>query len=214
MTADEHQVRHPVFSRLYARLSQHMEPELGQHRHKLLAGLSGDVIEVGAGNGMNFAHYPPTVESVLAVEPEPHLRRLAQAAAARAPVRIDVVDGVAERLPVEDARFDAAVLSLVLCSVRDPVTALREVVRVLRRGGQLRFLEHVQADTALLRGAQRLLDATVWPYLAGGCHVHRDALAAIETAGLTVLDVEAIRFPDTRLSTPTSRHVLGIASRR
>lgn len=209
----DHEVRHPVFSRMYAWLSHHMERELGQHRRRLLAGLSGDVIEVGAGNGMNFAHYPPTVASVVAVEPEPHLRRLAQLAATKAPVRIDVVDGVAERLPVEAAEFDYAVASLVLCSVRDPVASLREMRRVLRTGGQLRFLEHVRSDTALLGGVQRLLDATVWPYVGAGCHTHRDTLAAIRAAGLTIVEVEAIRFPDTRLSLPTSPHVLGVASR-
>ncbi len=115
--------RHPIFARIYPRLSRAMEPAIADHRRTLLAGLSGAVIEVGAGDGMNFAHYPAEVARVLAVEPEPYLRRLAQAKAAQAPVPIEVVAGVAERLPAGDVAFDAAVASLVLCSVSDPDTA-------------------------------------------------------------------------------------------
>src|SRR5688500_13593143 len=119
----------------------------GEERGRLLAGLGGEVVEVGAGNGMNFRHYPGTVTRVLAVEPEARLRAIAGRNAARAPVPVEVVDGVADHLPAGDAAFDAAVTSLVLCTVPDPARALAEVRRVLRPGGELRFLEHVAADT-------------------------------------------------------------------
>lgn len=116
-----------------------MEPELATHRRSLLAGLSGQVLELGAGNGLNFAHYPVEVTRVLAVEPEPHLRALAIDSAAKAAVPVEVVDGVADRLPAGESSIDAAVASLVLCSVPDQASALDEIRRVLRPGGQLRF---------------------------------------------------------------------------
>lgn len=207
-------VHHPVFARLYARLSPRMDEEgMAEQRRALLQGLAGEVIEVGAGNGLNFPHYPQTVTRVLAVEPESHLRALAERAAARAPVAVEVVGGRAEDLPAPDASFDAAVASLVLCSVGDPAAALGEVRRVLRPGGQLRFLEHVRAGTAGLARVQRVLDATVWPWFAGGCHAGRDTLAAIEGAGLAVEQVHRFRFPETRVPSPTSPHVRGVAGR-
>src|SRR2546422_8833957 len=119
-------VSHPIFARFYAWASPSMERNGGADlRRRLLAGLTGRVIEVGAGNGLNFAHYPPEVTGVLAVEPEPHLRRIAQRSAVRAAVPVEVVDGVADHLPADDASFDAAVVSLVLCSVPDQREALR-----------------------------------------------------------------------------------------
>ncbi len=206
-------VHHPVFARVYTWLSRAAEPELGRHREALLAGLHGRVLELGAGNGLNFAHYPATVTEVLAVEPEPHLRRLAAAAAAGAPVPVTVVDGVADRLPADDDSVDAAVASLVLCSVPDPATALAELARVVRPGGELRFLEHVRAATPGLARVQRALDATVWPFAAGGCHVHRDITAAVRAAGFSIRELTPLRVPDLRLAVPTTPHVLGAAVR-
>ena len=124
-------VHHPVFARLWSIMSRHEPADIRHHRDELLAGLSGRVIEIGAGAGSNFAHYPPTVDEVVAVEPEPYLRKQAQAAAARAEVRIEVLDGVAERLPADDCSFDAAVACLVLCTVTDQARALAELRRVL-----------------------------------------------------------------------------------
>ncbi|GAA3772924.1 class I SAM-dependent methyltransferase [Streptomyces chiangmaiensis] len=166
---------------------------------------------MGAGNGLNFPHYPATVTHVLAIEPEPALRALARDSAAAMPAPIEVTDGLAERLPTEDAAFDAAVTSLALCSVADQQAALHEIRRVLRPGGRLYFLEHVRADTPGLAWLQRLLDATVWPHLFGGCHTSRDTLAAIHNAGFTLERLDRFLFPDAR--TPGSFHILGTALR-
>src|SRR5215211_3173860 len=155
--AQQRPVHHPLFARVYARVGHLLDAEIADHRRRLLAGLTGQVLEVGAGNGLNFPHYPVTVTEVLAVEPEPYLRRLALAAARQAPVPIRVVDGTAEALPAPDGAVDAVVASLVLCTVADPDRALAEVDRVLRPGGRLRFYEHVRAeDPRLARWQDRL----------------------------------------------------------
>ena len=203
--------RHPIFAGVYARISPAMDAQGAlEHRRALLAGLAGRVLEVGAGNGLNLADYPPAVTEVLAVEPEPYLRALAQAADDLALVPVQVVDGTADALPAADASMDAAVASLVLCSVPDQARALAELHRVLRPGGELRFFEHVQADTAGLARVQRLADL-VWPTLVGGCHTSRDTLAAITAAGFQITSVQRFRFPEGRLPQPAAPHVLGVA---
>ncbi|HEU4543576.1 MAG TPA: class I SAM-dependent methyltransferase [Jiangellaceae bacterium] len=205
-------VRHPFFARFYAWVSPSMERAgAAERRDALLAGLTGRVIDVGAGNGLNFAHYPPEVTDVLAVEPDPYLRALANSGAERAPIPIKVVDGVAEDLPADDESFDAGVASFVLCSVADLSQALRELHRAIRPEGQLRFFEHVRADTPGLRRVQRVLDATVWPALCGGDHTGRDTAAAIEDAGFTIQTLDRFRFPETPIPLPTSPHILGTA---
>ncbi|MFD4768203.1 class I SAM-dependent methyltransferase [Streptomyces niveus] len=208
-------VHHPVFARFYARMSVAADAKGGiaAHRAELLTGLSGRVVEIGAGNGLNFAHYPAAVSEVVALEPERGLRQLAVGAAMRAGVSVDVRPGTAEALPVEDAGFDAAVASLVLCTVRDVPKALAEIRRVLRPGGELRFFEHGLASERRLATVQRALDRTVWPKLMGGCHTARDTLAAIRDAGFEFGAYRALRVPESGPLMPTSPCVLGVAYR-
>ena len=204
------EVRHPIFARFFDRLSRLMEKEAGEQRDELLAGLSGRVLEIGAGNGMNFHHYPATVEEVVALEPEAYLREKAENAALSAPVRVTVRDGAAEPLPLDDESFDAAVASLVLCTVPDPGRALAELRRVLKPGGVLRFLEHVRSESPRKARIQGRLDSSgVWPRLGGGCHCGRDTVAAIEAAGFKIDRVRSFALGPSWMH--TNPHVIGAA---
>jgi ubiquinone/menaquinone biosynthesis C-methylase UbiE len=206
------EVRHPFFARFFDRLSKAMERELGPRRDQLLAGLSGRVIEVGAGNGINFAHYPELVGVVVALEPEGYLRSKAEVAAQAASIDVSVQPGLAEELPFPDASFDAAVACLVLCTVRDQSRALAELRRVLKPGGELRFMEHVRSPKPGRARVQTLADGSrAWPWIAGGCHCSRDTVAAIQGAGFEVTRVQDIEFdPSWMITNP---HVLGTATR-
>jgi ubiquinone/menaquinone biosynthesis C-methylase UbiE len=204
---------HPVFARVYTKVAEMSERRGGaEHRRKLLAGLAGRVVEVGAGSGANFAHYPPTVTDVVAVEPERYLREAAQRATARAPASIAVMDGSADRLPGRDGTFDAGVAALVLCTVPDQQRALAELFRVIRPGGELRFYEHVIGHNKWEARLQRFADATFWPHVAGGCHMARDTTSGIEQAGFMIETCE--RFPFSPAAfLPPDPHILGIARR-
>lgn len=206
-------LKHPIFARLYPRLAAAVDREGGaEHRDELLAGARGRALELGAGHGANFPHYPGTVTEVVALEPEPRLRRQASRAAAAAAIPVTVAGGVAEDLDFDDASFDVAVASLVLCSVRDPVRALAELRRVLRPGGELRFYEHVRARSAGATRFQRYADV-VWPYLAAGCHVSRPTDEWIGRSGFTVREIRRFAFPPSRMPNPAAPHVIGVAIR-
>ena len=204
-------VRHPLCARLYARQAERAEAlGLADRRRGLLAGLSGRVLEIGAGTGTNLRHYPASVTEVVAVEPEPYLRARLSEETEAAAVPVTVIDAAAEQLPFDAGAFDAAVASLVLCSVADPARALAELARVLRPGGELRFLEHVASPHTGRKHAQRLADATVWPRLSGGCHLGRDTTALLTTAGFGIEREEHFTFGIPPLDPPKT-HVLGIA---
>jgi ubiquinone/menaquinone biosynthesis C-methylase UbiE len=207
-------IEHSRFARMYIRMSAKAEERgANEHRRRLLDGLEGRVLEVGAGNGLNFAHYPPTVTEVLAIEPEPTMRAAAEDAAKHAPVTVTLLAGTADALPVEDGEVDAAVASLVLCSVPDQAGALGEIRRALKPGGELRFYEHVvprrQPKRALLQLADR---SGLWPAVAGGCHPARDTDAAIEAAGFKIERCERFGFRASAFE-PTIPHILGTATR-
>ena len=207
-------VRNPLFARLYTWMTEREHPLQVEHRRELLSDLSGRVLELGAGNGKNFALYPTSVTDVVALEPEPYLRARAVRAARDAPVPVRVLDAVADPLPYLDADFDAAVASLVLCTVPDQARALGELHRVIRPGGELRFYEHVQAKGQPLRALLELADrSSIWPRIAGGCHPNRETLEAIVGAGVEVERSRRFAFAPLRFEPPIP-HVLGVARRR
>jgi ubiquinone/menaquinone biosynthesis C-methylase UbiE len=209
--SSEMEVKHPLFARIYIWLSRGRDPEV-EHRQALLADLEGRVIEVGAGNGLNFPHYPAEVSEVVAVEPEPTLRQAAHEAAAKAAVQIEVVDGTASRLPAKDAQFDVGIASLVLCSVPDQAEALAELHRVIRPDGELRFYEHVISHDRRRARLMRFADRTFWPRVSGNCHMSRDTQSAIEAAGFEIEEVD--RFPfSPGAPIPALPHIRGVARR-
>lgn len=202
--------QHPRFARLYERISAESERRgTAEHRDRALAGLSGRVIEVDAGNGMNFRHYPDTVTEVVAVEPEDTLRGLAEQAAATAAVPVKVVAGHGDALLFDDGTFDVAVLSLVLCSVPDPGHFLAEVRRVLKPGGELRFFEHVRSSSTLLGIFQDTI-TPVWSAIGGGCHLNRDSRSAIDAAGFEIDELDRFSYRPLKF-VPPHAHILGRA---
>ena len=210
--ASDTSVHHPIFARLFAWGASNAPAEQLEHRRRVLEGLSGRVIEVGAGNGLNFPHYPATVTEVLAVEPEAYLRGKAEEAAAKASVPVRVVDGVADSLPAEAGSFDAGVASLVLCSVPDPAVALAELRRVIRPGGELRFYEHVRAKDARHARSQDRINR-LWPHFSGGCHPNRDTPASIEAAGFEIESCDRFKFKPVVGMKAIEPHVIGVARR-
>lgn len=197
-------LQHPWFGQLYPKVSRWLDHRGGSDlRARLLAPLTGRVIEVGAGNGLNFAHYPASVTSVLAIEPEAVLRSAAQRSALFAPTPVSIVSARAEQLPADDDGFDAAVVSLVLCSIADPGRALAELRRVVRPSGVIRFYEHVRSPKPVI-GVIEDVVTPLWSVFAGGCHLNRDTPAIIQAAGFEI--VELARFPFAGVT-----HVLGTA---
>jgi SAM-dependent methyltransferase len=200
------------FARLWTWLSSHETEEIARLRTENLAGLSGRVLEVGAGTGTNFGYYPPTVTEVVAVEPERRLAPHALAAAHTAAIPVTVRAGTVERFLTEGDQqpFDAVVCSLVLCSVDDPDGVLRQLYSLLRPGGELRFLEHVGSQG--VRGRlQKLADATVWPRLMGNCHTHRDTEASIAGAGFVVGGARREPAMPAWFPTPVAEYAIGRA---
>lgn len=204
-------VDNPFFARIWPFIAAHETEQIRALRRENLSGLSGRVLEVGAGVGTNFAFYPNSVDQVVAVEPEPRLSEQARAAAADAPVPIRVADDAVEDF-ASDEPFDAVVCSLVLCSVGDPDDVLRQLHSRLRPGGQLRYLEHV-ASGGFRGRLQRLADATIWPRLLGNCHTHRDTERAIVGAGFEVEDARRESTMPVWVPLPVSEFALGRARR-
>jgi ubiquinone/menaquinone biosynthesis C-methylase UbiE len=207
-------IARPRFARMYLRSAASAE-ERGAtgHRRRVLEGLRGTVVEIGAGHGLNFSLYPAEVSEVVAIEPEPTLRSHAETAAESATVPIRVLAGVADGLPLEDESADAVVASLVLCSVPDQQRALAEIRRVLRPDGELRFYEHVIPHCQPKRLLLQVIDRSgLWPALAGGCHPARDTTEAIMRAGFDIEEIERFGFSAQRFQ-PLIPHILGVARR-
>jgi SAM-dependent methyltransferase len=210
--AEHDVVRHPRFSRAFARAVGEMDRRGARdHRRRLLSRATGIVVELGSGTGANFGLYPVAVGCVIAIEPEPSLRALSKTAATHAPVPVPVtvLDAVAEALPLEDGSVDTVVASLVLCSVTDPAQVVRECRRVLRPGGVLLFYEHVRSAHGLVAVAEDAV-TPLWSRLAGGCHPNRDTVGTLRAGGFDILDVERFGFAPAAISPPVA-HVLGAA---
>jgi SAM-dependent methyltransferase len=192
---------HPIFAAYYRLLGGIADRGgFADHRRRLLAQARGVVVEIGAGTGLNVPYYPAGVE-VVATEPDPHMRRGARRAAARATATLSLREAPAESLPLPTGSADTVVSTLVLCSVPDQAAVLAEVGRVLKPGGRLLLLEHVRSgDPALAREQDRRERTQV--RFAGGCHPNRDTLAAVAAAGFDTGEVAPVVLPGMRLTRP------------
>jgi ubiquinone/menaquinone biosynthesis C-methylase UbiE len=183
------------FAALYDRALKATEDGgLRQMRGEVLAEARGRVLELGAGTGVNLALYPEAVEELVLVEPDPHMARQIGPKLAAGPQQARVVEASAEQLPFEDASFDTAVATLVLCTIPHPEAALAEVARVLKPGGRMLFIEHVRSgEPGLARWQDRL--ERPWRFLGDGCHCNRDTVAGIEASSLRLDEVERGELP-------------------
>jgi len=187
-------LRSRFFAMTYDRQMTKVEQAgLGARREGLLADAAGKVLEIGAGTGSNLRFYGPAVASLTLTEPEiPMLRRLQRKAGEQMPAAM-VLRAPAEDLPFEDATFDVAVSTLVLCGVDDQPRALRELRRVLRPGGQLLFIEHVRStDPELARFQDRMNGINRFVV---GCDCNRPTLDSLQEAGFTIAQVEHTTLP-------------------
>lgn len=181
------------------------------YRKRVCAGLSGEVLEIGFGSGLNLPHLPATVRSLAAVEPSDVAWSMAQGAISASPVTVRRAGGDAQQLDLPDDSVDAALCTFTLCTVPDPVRALRELHRVLRPGGTLHFLEHGLAPEAGVRRWQRRIEPAQRA-LAGGCHLTRSLPDLAGAAGFTVDVAESGYLPGPAVSRPWGYLSLGTAS--
>lgn len=168
---------HPIFARLYDPIMQYAEQTiLREHREFLAADLSGRVLDVGAGTGAMFPYLSDAVAadavSLVAIEPDPHMRTRASERAKELNLDVQLDDVSAENLPYDDSSFDVVIASFVFCTIPDVDSALSEIARVLEPGGEFRFVEHVRA--AGLAGSVQDLIAPCWYTVGGGCHPNRE----------------------------------------
>ncbi|WP_205699355.1 class I SAM-dependent methyltransferase [Conexibacter sp. SYSU D00693] len=184
-----------LFAAIYDRvLAASEEAGLRAERAGLLAQARGDVVELGAGTGLNLEHYDRTaVGRLVLTEPDPHMAKRLRERVGGDPA-IEVVEAGAERLPLEDDSVDTVVATLVLCTIPDPEAALREAARVLRPGGRLLALEHVRSEDAGLAKWQDRLERP-WGWVAGGCHPNRNTRATLEASPLRLVETRATVMP-------------------
>lgn len=189
---------HPIFARLYDSISAVEERAgLADERRRLLSAATGRTLEIGAGTGHNLSHYTEAVSELVLAEPDPHMvKRLRAKLAAEPPraARVEVVQAAAEELPFDDGDFDTVVSTLVLCTVEDPVVAVRELKRVLADGGALLFIEHVRAEQARTARVQDLIERP-WGWFFGGCHPNRSSGDRIVEAGFWIERLERRPLP-------------------
>jgi ubiquinone/menaquinone biosynthesis C-methylase UbiE len=157
-------------------------------RKELLANARGRTVDIGSGTGLNLPHYPDDLDELVLAEPDPAMRSRVEQHLVRHRRQARLIDAPAERLPFADGSVDTVVSTFVLCTVDVAEVALDEIVRVLRPGGELLFIEHVRSDAPALAAWQNRL-AEPWRRFARGCHCNRDTAHLIATSGLTIDDI-------------------------
>lgn len=165
-------------------------PDIGRRRELTCAGLQGTVLEIGFGSGINIQHYPPAVDRILAVEPSGLAWELAQARIRTASAPVTQAGLTGERLELPDGSVDSVLSTYTLCTIPDVDQALSEIVRVLRPGGSLHFLEHGLAPDSSVADWQRRLQP-IQKRIAGGCHLNRRIDDIVARSGLKIKELRA-----------------------
>lgn len=167
-------------------------------REKIVPLAAGRVLEIGIGTGRNLRHYDKSrVAKLVGLDPALQMHRLARKRIARAGLDVELVGLSAERIPLEDASFDALVMTYTLCSIAEPVAALKEMRRVLKPGGKLLFCEHGRApDESVRRWQDRL--TPYWKKIGGGCHLNRDVPALLREGGFECREMQTMYLPGPR----------------
>jgi len=169
-----------------------------RQRQKVVPLAQGRVLEVGIGTGLNLAHYDKSrISAIVGVDPALQMHRLARKRMERAGLDVELVGLSAEKLPLPDASFDSVVMTYTLCSIPDPVPAVRELRRVLKPGGRLLFCEHGRAPDENVRRWQQRLNP-VWGRIGGGCHLDRDIPALLRAGGFDIPDLQTMYLPGPR----------------
>ncbi len=190
-----------LFASVYDRVLAPSEVRgLAQMREELVAPLSGTVVEIGAGTGLNLVHYPRDLDRLMLCEPTPemveHLEARVADVGGGAGVgrRLEVVGAPAEAIPMPDDSVDHVVSTLVLCTVDDVARSVAEIARVLRPGGTLHLIEHIVAEPGRMRTVQTAIEP-VWTVVARGCRLRRDPRTDLQEHGFRVSDLEEISLP-------------------
>jgi SAM-dependent methyltransferase len=186
---------HRIFAAAYNAIFAGLEKGgLADKRRELLAGATGNTLELGAGTGHNLEHYPPVVDRLVLTEPDPHMaKRLRAQVEESGRAGVEVVEAGAEALPFEDDEFDTVIATLVFCTIPDPAAALDEIARVLRPKGRMLFMEHVRGEPSRARWQDRL--NPVQNLLFGGCNLNRPTADTIGSSPLTVEELRADEMP-------------------
>jgi len=169
-----------------------------EQREKVVPLAHGRVLEVGIGTGLNLAYYDKAkVERVVGLDPALEMHRLARKRMKSAGLEVELVGLSAERIPLGDAGFDTVLMTYTLCSIPDPVAALKEMRRMLKPGARLVFCEHgASPDPAVRRWQDRL--TPLWSRIGGGCHLNRDIPGLLKQAGFRTDDLQTAYLPGPR----------------
>lgn len=179
---------------LLAKFEDALHEEMGPLKTEHIGSMTGTVIEIGAGNGVNFRYYPRGVRRVVAYEPNPYMHHRLHDSARTHGLAVDLRPVSAESLEFDDDTVDAVVCTLVLCTVADPERTINEVRRVLKPGGRFFFIEHVAAEPGtFLRHMQDLLHRP-WRYVFEGCHTNRETGTLLEQAGFSRVEMDVVSF--------------------
>jgi len=176
-------------------------PEIGELRREACAPLTGRVLELGFGSGLNVRWYPPAVTAVTAVEPSDVGWRMSERRRDRSPVPVTRGGLDGQRLADPDASYDSALATYTLCTIADPALALAEVRRVVRPGAVVGILEHGLSPRPAVARWQRRMDP-VQRRVAGGCHLSRDIPALLAVAGFDITSLRRVQLPGPRASHP------------